>query len=63
MSVLIEKTYGRERLIECICDQRKLLPTYNEAAKKYNATAREPLPLWDASILDRLAGPNKQSDA
>jgi hypothetical protein len=56
MSVLIEKTYGRERLIECICDQRKLLPTYNEAAKKYNATAKEPLPLWDSSILERIAG-------
>ena len=34
MSVLIEKTYGRAKLIECICDQRKLLPTYNKAAAK-----------------------------
>ena len=56
MSALIEKTFGRDRLIECICDQRKLLPTYNEAAKKYNSTAKDPLPLWDASILDRIAG-------
>ncbi len=29
MSVVIEQAYGRAKLIECICDQRKLLPTYN----------------------------------
>lgn len=36
MSVIIEKTFGRAKLIECICDQRKLLPTYNSAVAKYN---------------------------
>ena len=54
MSVLIEKTYGRAKLIECICDQRKLLPTYNDAAAKYNRTAREPLALWSASLISSL---------
>lgn len=41
MSVLIERTYGRAKLIECICDQRKLLGTYNQAAKQHNQTAAE----------------------
>lgn len=51
MSVLIEKTYGRAKLIECICDQRKLLSTYNRAAAKHNRRAREPLALWSESLV------------
>ena len=54
MSVVIEKTYGRARLIECICDQRKLLPTYNSAAAVYNRTAREPLALWSPSLIEAI---------
>lgn len=52
MSVLIEQTYGRAKLIECICDQRKLLRTYNKAAVKHNRKSREPLALWSASIIN-----------
>lgn len=51
MSVLIEKTYGRAKLIQCMCDQRLLLSTYNRAAEKYNRTAREPLALWSAAVV------------
>ncbi|MGH9882439.1 MAG: DUF5700 domain-containing putative Zn-dependent protease [Pyrinomonadaceae bacterium] len=51
MSVLIEKTYGRSRLIECFCDQRKLLPTYNKAAAKYNRRSHERLALWSTSVI------------
>lgn len=54
MSVMIEKTYGRAKLIECICDQRKLLPTYNKAAAKYNRRAREPLALWSESLIKSI---------
>lgn len=54
MAALIEKTYGRAKLIECICDQRKLLPAYNKAAAKYNRKSREPLALWSASIIDGI---------
>lgn len=56
MSVVIEKTFGRAKLIECFCDQRKLLSTYNEAAAKYNRSAANPLPLWSKSIVDALRG-------
>ena len=54
MSVLIEKTYGREKLIECICDQRKLLATYNDAAQKHNRNSREPLALWSDSLILKI---------
>jgi len=54
MSVVIEKTYGRAKLIECICDQRKLLPTYNRAAAKNNRRAREPLALWSVSVMNGI---------
>jgi hypothetical protein len=52
MSVLIEKTYGRSKLIECFCDQRKLLSTYNQAAEKHNRSSREPLALWSNSVVN-----------
>jgi hypothetical protein len=55
MSVLIEKTYGRAKLIECFCDQRKLLSTYNQAAARHNRRSREPLALWSDSIINRLS--------
>jgi len=51
MSVLIEKAYGRPKLIECICDQRKLLTTYNNAAAKYNQNTKEPLALWSDALV------------
>lgn len=54
MSVLIEKTFGRTKLIECICDQRKLLSTYNKAAATHNRKSREPLALWSASIINAI---------
>jgi Putative zinc dependent peptidase (DUF5700) len=51
MSVVIEQAYGRAKLIECICDQRKLLPTYNEAAAKLRRQSRRPLAVWSDSLL------------
>ena len=54
MSVMIEKTFGRKKLIECICDNRKLLPLYNQAAAKHNRQAREPLALWSESFLETV---------
>lgn len=54
MAALIEKTYGRAKLIECICDRRKLLQTYNRAAIEYNRMAREPLALWSESLIQSI---------
>ena len=54
MSVLIEKTYGREKLIESMCDQRKLLSTYNEAARQHNRKSREQLAVWSDSLISGI---------
>jgi hypothetical protein len=51
MSVAIEKTFGRKKLIECICDQRKLLPTFNKAVKKYNHQNNKQLMLWSKELI------------
>ncbi len=51
MSVVIEKTYGRAKLIDCICDQRKLLATYNSAVVEYNRKNGEQLTTWSPSLL------------
>jgi hypothetical protein len=50
MAVLIEKTHGRAKLIECMCDQRQLLSTYNQAAAKHNRNSRKPLARWSTPI-------------
>lgn len=55
MSVVIERTMGRAKLIECICDQRKLLSTYNSAAKKYNRKAAKPLALWSEALIRQVS--------
>lgn len=54
MAVLIEKTFGRQKLIEAMCDHRKLFATYNEAAEKYNRSSKEPLALWSNSIIEGI---------
>jgi putative zinc-dependent peptidase DUF5700 len=54
MSVLIEKTYGRQKLNECICDIRSLLPLYNRAAEEHNRQATEPLVLWSESFIKSI---------
>lgn len=54
MAVVIEKTFGQGRLIECMCDQRQLLSTYNKAAARYNRKTHKPLALWSASVINRL---------
>lgn len=55
MSVTIEKTFGRAKLIECICDNRKLLPTYNKATAKHNRASQERLATWSSDLIKRIA--------
>ena len=54
MAVLIEKTFGRAKLIESFCDQRQLFSTYNEAVEKHNQTAEKPLARWPSSLIEGL---------
>jgi hypothetical protein len=53
-AVLIEKTFGRAKLIDCLCDSAAFLVAYNEAAAKHNAQTREGLAVWSAGLLKRL---------
>jgi hypothetical protein len=54
MAVVIEKASGRDRLIEVMCDQRRLLPEYNKAVKKYNRRNNQQLALWSKELLGKL---------
>lgn len=54
MAIVIEKTYGRAKLVECLCDPVKLLSTYNRAAAKYGRTTRQPLALWSPLLLKKI---------
>lgn len=54
MAVVIELNFGRAKLIECICDQRKLLPTFNQAARRQNRRSRQRIALWSPSVLEAL---------
>jgi hypothetical protein len=56
MAVLIEKTFGRARLLACMEDLSLLLPAYNEAARIANSKSESPLPLWSGVLLSALAG-------
>ena len=55
MSVLIERTYGRQKLIACMCDPRRLLQTFNQAALKYNRKAPEPLASWSGVVINSFS--------
>lgn len=55
MAVVIEKRYGRAKLIECMTDPRELLATYNQAAAEHNrAHPEDPLALWSPELLQAM---------
>ena len=56
MATSIEKTFGRAKLIECMCDQRMLLSTYNRAAKQLNRKQKRPLALWSTAVIAGTKG-------
>jgi hypothetical protein len=61
MAVVIEKTYGRAKLIEVFCDHRKLLSIYNEAATRLNQKSDKPLALWSSAVVNLENGPPKKN--
>jgi hypothetical protein len=54
MSVVIEKRYGRKRLIDCMLDPRELLASYNRAATEGNASGKEKLALWSPELMQKI---------
>jgi Putative zinc dependent peptidase (DUF5700) len=61
MAVVIEKTYGRARLIKCLCDPAKLLSTYNKAAAKYQRSTRQQLAVWSPSFIESISVADRQA--
>lgn len=55
MAVVIEQTFGRAKLIESFCDQRKLLATYNKAAAKHRSKNREQLAVWSPAVVNAVS--------
>ena len=55
MAVTIEKTYGRAKLIEAMCDQRTLLPIFNLAAARTNRS----LSTWSPQIIEAITAKPK----
>ena len=51
MAVVIEKTYGRAKLIDTMCDNRTLFKTYNKAVKIYNHRNHTQLSRWSKSLV------------
>lgn len=60
MAAVIEQSHGRAKLIECICDQRRLLPVFNEAVRKHNRSSKESLASWSDAIIDAISRPAAQ---
>jgi hypothetical protein len=54
MAVVVERGYGRPKLIECMIDPRELLTGYNAAARELNRTHREQLALWSPKLLEAI---------
>jgi len=54
MAVIVEKRYGRKRLIECMLDPRELLASYNRTAAEMNASGKEKLALWSPELLQKI---------
>jgi len=49
MAVVVETAYGRQALIECMLDPRRLLATYNRAVEERKTSG--PLPAWSKHLL------------
>ncbi len=54
MAVIVEKRYGRKRLIDCMLDPRQLLANYNRAAEEMNQNSAGKLALWSPDLLRKI---------
>lgn len=54
MAVVVERRYGRKRLIECMIDPRELLATYNRAAEELGRDGKERLALWSPELMQKV---------
>jgi hypothetical protein len=62
MAVLVEKTFGRARLVQGMADPRRLLLDYNLAAEAFNRDHKDKLAVWSPALLRALEAPGKTKD-
>ena len=55
MASTVERELGRARLVVGLCDGRRLLMDYDEAARRAAERGAAPLPLWSSAFLQRIA--------
>lgn len=58
MASAIERAFGRARVVECFCDTRQLLATYEAAAQKLGDRS---LPRWPPGLLEDIATSAKKA--
>ncbi len=54
MATVIEKTFGRKKLIEVMCDKKELLKTYNKAVLIYKSQTNEELAQWSEELIEAV---------
>jgi hypothetical protein len=54
MAAMIERRFGRAKLIETMLDSRLLLAMYNQAAAEQNMRSGEKLALWSPELLKKI---------
>lgn len=54
MAVVIEKIFGRAKLIACLCDPADFLLAYDDAAVKWSSQTGQALARWSPELLKRL---------
>jgi hypothetical protein len=57
VAVIVENNFGREELIRCMEDPRRLLAMYNKAAARSNSQSAAHLELWSSELLDAVRVP------
>lgn len=55
MAVSIEETFGRARLIGCLCRPADLLAAYNDAAARRKTQTGEDMAVWSSELLGQIS--------
>jgi hypothetical protein len=54
MSVMVERRWGRQRLLGCMLDTRQLLGDYNLVAAERNRAGGDTLAAWSPELMESL---------
>lgn len=63
MAVVVEKTFGRPKLVDSLCVPGKMLVRYNEAVARWAARTGQDLATWAPELLGRFEGEAGQPES